>query len=188
MPSVYPGFFLQFPLGRIIDRFAFPAKSSRQSPCLEPSTISTRSVANTRPASWIFRAYWSDQNHGTGANGVASPSPTRRPRRRVLALLDTRSPTARPASARRTAGWATRTCADAARELKLEPGSVAVAVVKATTVIVETPGGHADLVARCSGDRALLAVAGCGSPDESPSRPRQAMPAGGQLVVFAAAR
>jgi molybdopterin-binding protein len=29
--------------------------------------------------------------------------------------------------------------ADAARELKLEPGSVAVAVVKATTVIVETP-------------------------------------------------
>ena len=31
--------------------------------------------------------------------------------------------------------------ADAARELKLEPGSVAVAVVKATTVIVETPGG-----------------------------------------------
>ena len=30
--------------------------------------------------------------------------------------------------------------ADAARELKLEPGSVAVAVVKATTVIVETPG------------------------------------------------
>jgi molybdopterin-binding protein len=27
------------------------------------------------------------------------------------------------------------------RELKLEPGSVAVAVVKATTVIVETPGG-----------------------------------------------
>lgn len=28
---------------------------------------------------------------------------------------------------------------DAARELKLEPGSVAVAVVKATTVIVETP-------------------------------------------------
>jgi molybdopterin-binding protein len=31
--------------------------------------------------------------------------------------------------------------ADAVRELKLEPGSVAVAVVKATTVIVETPGG-----------------------------------------------
>jgi len=31
--------------------------------------------------------------------------------------------------------------AEAARELKLEPGSVAVAVVKATTVIVETPGG-----------------------------------------------
>lgn len=30
--------------------------------------------------------------------------------------------------------------AEAARELKLEPGSVAVAVVKATTVIVETPG------------------------------------------------
>jgi molybdopterin-binding protein len=29
--------------------------------------------------------------------------------------------------------------ADAARELKLEPGSVAVAVVKATTVIVESP-------------------------------------------------
>ena len=29
---------------------------------------------------------------------------------------------------------------DAVRELKLEPGSVAVAVVKATTVIVETPG------------------------------------------------
>lgn len=28
---------------------------------------------------------------------------------------------------------------DAARELKLEPGSVAVAVVKATTVVVETP-------------------------------------------------
>ncbi len=32
--------------------------------------------------------------------------------------------------------------ADSARELKLEPGSVAVAVVKATTVIVETPGGQ----------------------------------------------
>ena len=31
--------------------------------------------------------------------------------------------------------------ADAVRELKLEPGSIAVAVVKATTVIVETPGG-----------------------------------------------
>jgi molybdopterin-binding protein len=31
--------------------------------------------------------------------------------------------------------------ADAVRELKLEPGSVAVAVVKATTVIVETPRG-----------------------------------------------
>jgi len=29
---------------------------------------------------------------------------------------------------------------DAARELGLEPGSIAVAVVKATTVIVETPG------------------------------------------------
>ena len=32
--------------------------------------------------------------------------------------------------------------ADAVRELNLEPGSVAVAVVKATTVIVETPGGQ----------------------------------------------
>ena len=32
--------------------------------------------------------------------------------------------------------------ADAARELRLEPGSVAVAVVKATTVIVETSGGQ----------------------------------------------
>ena len=32
--------------------------------------------------------------------------------------------------------------AEAACELKLEPGSVAVAVVKATTVIVETPGGQ----------------------------------------------
>jgi molybdopterin-binding protein len=32
---------------------------------------------------------------------------------------------------------------DAVRELKLEPGSIAVAVVKATTVIVETPGGDA---------------------------------------------
>lgn len=30
--------------------------------------------------------------------------------------------------------------AEAARELQLEPGTVAVAVVKATTVIVETPG------------------------------------------------
>jgi len=30
--------------------------------------------------------------------------------------------------------------ADAARDLHLEPGSIAVAVVKATTVIVETPG------------------------------------------------
>jgi molybdopterin-binding protein len=29
---------------------------------------------------------------------------------------------------------------EAARELKLEPGSIAVAVVKATNVIVETPG------------------------------------------------
>ncbi len=32
--------------------------------------------------------------------------------------------------------------ADSARELNLEPGSVAVAVVKATTVIVETPAGQ----------------------------------------------
>ena len=31
---------------------------------------------------------------------------------------------------------------EAVRELKLEPGSVAVAVVKATTVIVETPGAE----------------------------------------------
>ena len=31
---------------------------------------------------------------------------------------------------------------DAVCELRLEPGSVAVAVVKATTVIVETPGGQ----------------------------------------------
>jgi molybdopterin-binding protein len=32
--------------------------------------------------------------------------------------------------------------ADAARELNLAPGSIAVAVVKATTVIVETPAGQ----------------------------------------------
>jgi molybdopterin-binding protein len=32
--------------------------------------------------------------------------------------------------------------ADAVRELQLEPGSIAVAVVKATTVIVETPAGQ----------------------------------------------
>jgi molybdopterin-binding protein len=32
--------------------------------------------------------------------------------------------------------------ADAVRELNLEPGSVAVAVVKATTVIVETSRGQ----------------------------------------------
>ena len=32
--------------------------------------------------------------------------------------------------------------ADAVRELHLEPGSIAVAVVKATTVIVETSGGQ----------------------------------------------
>ena len=32
--------------------------------------------------------------------------------------------------------------ADAARELNLEPGSVAVSVVKSTTVIVETPAGQ----------------------------------------------
>lgn len=31
---------------------------------------------------------------------------------------------------------------EAARDLELEPGRLAVAVVKATTVIVETPGGH----------------------------------------------
>ena len=34
---------------------------------------------------------------------------------------------------------------EAARELKLEPGSLAVAVVKATTVIVETPNAPEDL-------------------------------------------
>jgi molybdopterin-binding protein len=34
---------------------------------------------------------------------------------------------------------------EAARELKLEPGSIAVAVVKATTVIVETPETSGDL-------------------------------------------
>jgi molybdopterin-binding protein len=33
---------------------------------------------------------------------------------------------------------------EAARELKLEPGSLAVAVVKATTVIVETPKAFGD--------------------------------------------
>ena len=33
--------------------------------------------------------------------------------------------------------------AEVARELQLEPGSIAVAVVKATTVIIETPGGQA---------------------------------------------
>jgi molybdopterin-binding protein len=31
---------------------------------------------------------------------------------------------------------------EAARDLQLEPGRLAVAVVKATTVIIETPGGH----------------------------------------------
>jgi molybdopterin-binding protein len=31
---------------------------------------------------------------------------------------------------------------EAARDLELEPGRLAVAIVKATTVIVETPGGH----------------------------------------------
>jgi len=31
---------------------------------------------------------------------------------------------------------------EAAREMRLEPGRLAIAVVKATTVIVETPGGH----------------------------------------------
>jgi molybdopterin-binding protein len=35
--------------------------------------------------------------------------------------------------------------AEAARELKLEPGRVAAAVVKATTVIVETPETSKDL-------------------------------------------
>ena len=30
---------------------------------------------------------------------------------------------------------------EAAREMQLEPGRLAVAVVKATTVIIETPGG-----------------------------------------------
>jgi molybdopterin-binding protein len=34
---------------------------------------------------------------------------------------------------------------EAAHELKLEPGSIAVAVVKATTVIVETPGASEGL-------------------------------------------
>lgn len=32
---------------------------------------------------------------------------------------------------------------EAVRELNLRPGDVAVAVVKATTVIIETPGGTA---------------------------------------------
>ena len=32
---------------------------------------------------------------------------------------------------------------EAVRELGLEPGSVAIAVVKATTVMIETPGGRA---------------------------------------------
>ncbi len=36
---------------------------------------------------------------------------------------------------------------EAARELKLEPGSLAVAVVKAATVIVETPKAPEDLAA-----------------------------------------
>lgn len=31
---------------------------------------------------------------------------------------------------------------EAARDLELQPGRLAVAIVKATTVIVETPGGH----------------------------------------------
>jgi molybdopterin-binding protein len=32
---------------------------------------------------------------------------------------------------------------EAVRELGLEPGSIAIAVVKATTVMIETPGGRA---------------------------------------------
>src|SRR6478609_5594786 len=31
---------------------------------------------------------------------------------------------------------------EAAREMRLEPGRLAIAVVKATTVIIETPGGY----------------------------------------------
>ena len=35
-----------------------------------PSTISTSSVPDGRPASCSLRSYWSDQNHGIGANGA----------------------------------------------------------------------------------------------------------------------
>jgi molybdopterin-binding protein len=45
---------------------------------------------------------------------------------------------------------------EAARELKLEPGSVAVAVVKATTVIVKTPEGSEDLASECFCSRSCL--------------------------------
>ena len=54
--------------------------------------------------------------------------------------------------------------ADAVRELGLEPGSVAVAVVKATTVIVETPKGNREKLSHWQALRLSMAlIAGCGS-------------------------
>ena len=54
-----------------------------------PSTMTSSSLAAGRPAIWILRSYWSDQNHGTGANGRARPpSPGEQARGRGLALLD----------------------------------------------------------------------------------------------------
>ena len=44
-----------------------PKKATNFRSSTLPATTATSSSAAARPASWILRSYWSDQNHGTGA-------------------------------------------------------------------------------------------------------------------------
>ena len=50
-----------------------PTAATNRRSSREPSTISMRSSPRTRPTTWIFTSYWSDQTNGTGSNGGASP-------------------------------------------------------------------------------------------------------------------
>ena len=61
---------------------------------------------------------------------------------------------------------------EAVRELGLELGSVAVAVVKSTTVIIETPKETHETRPRRAAAAAGLVAAGCGRLRHDPRRPR----------------
>ena len=81
---------------------------------------------------WIDNGALSASQDDTGRNVIAGD---------VLAELWRKS--ARPLPPNPTPSVSLMST-DAARQLKLEPGSLAVALVRATTVIVETPRPFAD--------------------------------------------